>query len=163
MAGSRNKCHARINGFVNDTFQLLLPIFDDVRFIGRPLVSSQVCRYMMIDNARKPTGGDSRLCIQCGATRKKDQLPVDEGCVAGFMDVAEQRVASAVDVVGNGLAGDGYILRAGRCPGSLGEISGQPWPEYVGLALEYLLNVRFEHFVIPDRHLTHEVSMRSYF
>jgi hypothetical protein len=87
--------------FIDDPIELFLPVLNDIGFIGRFLVRPQVRRNMVVDDSGKSTCLYSRCLIKFWTSAQENQSAVEKRRVAGFMNITQQRIAGAVDVVGN--------------------------------------------------------------
>ena len=96
---ARNQGHFLAQRFVHDAFELGFPVLDDVGGVAGQLVAAQVGRHVVVGNARKPAGADAVVHFQLRRARQEYQLAIEKLAAAGAVDVVQQRIAGAVDVV----------------------------------------------------------------
>lgn len=78
---------------------------------------------MVVDNAGQSACVDAGLLAQDRTARKEDEFIINELGLARFVDITEDGIARAVDVIGDRGFGNGDVLRAGGSARGLGEIN----------------------------------------
>jgi len=105
---------------------------------------------MVIDDAAQPAGGNIAHPLQLRAAAQKNHFATGKSIIPRVGHIAQQGIAGRVNVIGNRIFGDGDVFGAAGGAAGFGKINGAPFPQHVVATLFYLLNVRFEGFIISD-------------
>lgn len=148
-----DEAHVGAQRLLDDRVDFHFPVLDRVGGVGGELVAAEVGRHVVVHDARESAGEDAVRGIEGRAARDEDQLAVEEAGLARAVDVVEQRVAGALDVVGDGSPGDGDVLRPGGGAGGLGQVQRLPGPEHVVFGCLHPVEPGPQRLVVAHRHL----------
>jgi hypothetical protein len=83
---------------------------------------------MVVDDAAQTTCGNTTDTFQFRCTRQKDHFTFRETRIARLGQVAEQGISRRIDMIIDGIFGDGYIFYATGGAAGLGQVDRAAFP-----------------------------------